>query len=297
MIVRDYLEKQAKERPTKPAILFKEEKITFSQLNTLSNRLANRLLNVGVKKGDRIVLLFQNCPEFCVAYFATLKMGAIAVVLDVRLSPAQLEPIFQETEVTAIITHIRQKVFIDRVLKTVPSLQLIVMTGAEDEDIRDWHSYEEVIRKESSEKILIPLQEEDESLYLYTSGTTGRSRGVVLTNDHLTYFPETLRHAVLMSEQDIYGLVLPISHIAGPCILNLMVECGMTVSLIDEMKPKKILDAVQNHRITYFSGPPSIYQLILNIPNWERYDCSSLRAVSMMGTVVPEQLMKEMGER
>ncbi|HUL37911.1 MAG TPA: long-chain-fatty-acid--CoA ligase [Thermodesulfobacteriota bacterium] len=297
MIVRDYLEKQAKEKPTKPAILFKEKRITFFDLNTLSNRVANRLLNLGVKKGDRIVLLLQNCPEFVVAYFAILKIGAIAVVLDFRLSPAEMEPIFQDAEVSTLITHVRQKPFIDRTIKIVPTLQHIVVTGAEGQEIRSWHSYEEIIEKESSENISIPLQEEDESLYLYTSGTAGRSKGVVLTNDHLTYFPETLRHAVLMSEQDIYGLVLPMSHIAGPCILNLMVECGMTVSVIDEMKPKKILDAVQNHRITYISGPPSIYQLILNIPNWERYDCSSLRAVSMMGTVVPEQLMKEMRER
>ncbi|MGZ3534972.1 MAG: AMP-binding protein, partial [Thermodesulfobacteriota bacterium] len=297
MIVRDYLEKQSRERPAKAAILFKEEKITFSDLNTLSNRVANRLLNIGVKKGDRIVLLLQNSPEFVVAYFAILKIGAIAVILDFRLSPAEMEPIFQDTDVSALITHVRQKPFIDRVIRTVPTLRHIVVTGVEAGDIRNWHSYEEMIEKESSENISIPLQEEDESLYLYTSGTTGKSKGVVLTNDHLTYFPETLLHAVLMSEQDIYGLVLPMSHIAGPCILNLMVECGMTVSVIDEMKPKKILDAVQSHRITYISGPPSIYQLILNIPNPERYDCSSLRAISMMGTVVPEQLMKEVRER
>jgi long-chain acyl-CoA synthetase len=297
MIVRDCLERQAKERPTKPAILFKEEKVTFSDLNILSNRVAHRLLNVGVKKGDRTVLLLQNCPEFVVAYFAILKIGAIAVVLDFRLSPAEMEPIFEETEVTAAITSVRQKVFIDRVLRMVPTLQHIIVTGAKGEDIGDWHSYEEIIEKEFSERISIPLQEEDESLYLYTSGTTGRSKGVVLTNDHLTYFPETLRHAMLMSEQDIYGLVLPMSHIAGPCILNLMVECGLTVSVIDEMKPKKILDAVQNHRITHFSGPPSIFQMILNIPHWERYDCSSLRAIAMMGTVVPKHLMKEFAER
>ncbi|HUL21688.1 MAG TPA: AMP-binding protein [Thermodesulfobacteriota bacterium] len=297
MIVRDDLEKQAQERPTKPAILFKEERITFSDLNTFSNRLANRLLKVGIKKGDRVVLLFQNCPEFCVGYFAILKIGAIAVILDVRLSPAEMEPIFQEAEVSAIITDVRQKVFIDRMLKSVPTLQHIVVAGAESEDIRNWHSYEEIIEKESSGKIPIPLQEEDEALYLYTSGTTGRPKGVVLTNDHLTYFPETIGHAMLISEKDTYGLVLPISHIVGPAVLNLMVKSGMSVSVIDEMKPKKILDAVQNHRITYLPGTPSIFQLILNIPHWERYDCSSLRVISMMGTVVPEQLMKELGER
>jgi fatty-acyl-CoA synthase len=297
MIVRDHLEKQAIERPEKVAILFKNERITFSELNTFSNRLANRLLNVGVKKGDRVVLLFQNCPEFCVAYFAILKIGAIAVLLDFRLSPAEMEPIFREAEVSVIITNVRQKGFIERVLKTVPSLKHIVVTGADGEDITDWHSYEEIIEKESSEKISIPLQEEDESLYLYTSGTTGRSKGVVLTNDHLTYFPETLHHAVLISEQDTQGLVLPVSHIAGPIILNVMVECGMSVSVVDEMKPKKVLEAIQNHRITFFFASPPIFQMILNTPNWERYDCSSLRAIAMMGTVVPEQLMKEFGER
>lgn len=297
MIVRNYLEKQAKERPTKPAILYNEEKIIFSDLNALSNRVANRLLNIGIKKGDRIVLLFQNCPEFCVAYFATLKIGAIAVDLDFRLGPVEMEGIFQDAEISAIITNVGNKVLIDRMLQVVPALQHVVVTGGEGKGFGNWHSYEEIIETESSENISIPLQEEDESLYLYTSGTTGKSKGVVLTNNHLTCFPETLRQAVLMSEQDIYGLVLPVSHIAGPCILNLMLECGMTVSIIDEMKPKKILDAIQNHRITYISGPPSVYQLILNVPHWERYDCSSLRAVSMMGTVVPEQLMKGVRER
>jgi len=297
MIVRDYLYKQAIERPDKTAILFKEEKITFSDLNTMSNRLANRLLNAGVKKGDRVVLLFQNCIEFTISYFAILKIGAVVVVLDFRLSPAEMEPIFQETEVTAVVTSVRQKVFIDRVRKTVPTLQHIVVTGAEGEDIRDWHSYEEIMGRESSERISIPLSEEDESIYLYTSGTTGRSKGVVLTNDHLNYFPETMHHALKCSDMDTFGLVLPISHITGPVVMNLMVESGMTVSLIDEMTPKKILDAIQNHRITITAAVPPIYQLILNVPHWERYDCSSLKMAAMMGTVVPESLMREFGER
>ena len=297
MIVRDHLEKQAVERPNKVAILFKDEKITFSDLNTQSDRLANRLLNAGIKKGDRIVVLFQNCPEFCVAYFAILKIGAIAVVLDFRLSPAEMEPIFQEAEISAIVTSVRQKVFIDRVRKIVPTLQHIVVTGSEGEDIRDWHSYEEIIGKESSERISIPLSEEDESIYLYTSGTTGRSKGVVLTNDHLTYFPETMHHALNCSDEDTFGIVLPISHIAGPVVLNLMAESGMSVSIVDEMTPKKILDAIQNHRISLTCAVPPIFNLILNVPHWERYDCSSLKIAAMMGTVVPESLMKEFAER
>src|SRR5512136_543593 len=263
MIVRDHLEKQAIERPNKTAILLKEEKITFSDLNTLSNRLANRLLNAGVKKGDRVVLLFQNCPEFCAAYFAILKIGGIVVVLDFRLSPAEMEPIFQEAEVTAIITNVRQKVFIDRARRTVPTLRHIVVTGSEGEDIRDWHSYAEIIEKESSERISVPLGEEDESIYIYTSGTTGRSKGVVLTNSHLSYFPETMHHALNCSDADTFGIVLPVSHIVGPVVLDLMAESGMSVSIVDEMTPKKILDAIQSHRISMTCAVPPIFQLIL----------------------------------
>jgi acyl-CoA synthetase (AMP-forming)/AMP-acid ligase II/ABC-type nitrate/sulfonate/bicarbonate transport system permease component len=297
MIVRDHLERQATERPDKVAILFKDERITFSDLDTRSNQLAHRLLNVGVGKGDRVVLLFQNCSEFCVAYFAILKIGAVAVVLDFRLSPAEMEPIFQEAEVSAIVTSARQKVFIDRARTTVPTLQHVVVTGARGEDIRDWHAYEEIIEKESSARITVPLHEEDEALYLYTSGTTGRAKGVVLTNDHLTYFPEAMHHALPISDRDIFGLVLPVSHISGPVVMNLMVESGLAVSIIDEMKPKKVLDAIQHHRITVFHAVPPIFQLILNVPHWERYDCSSLRMVAMMGTVVPEQLMREFSGR
>jgi acyl-CoA synthetase (AMP-forming)/AMP-acid ligase II/ABC-type nitrate/sulfonate/bicarbonate transport system permease component len=297
MIVRDHLEKQAKERPQKVALLFKEERVTFSDLNVMSNRVANRLLGMGIKKGDRIVLLFQNCPEFCVAYFAVLKIGAIAVVLDFRLSPAEMEPIFQEAEVSAIITTVRQKVFIDRVKSTVPTLKQVIVTGGGEEDIRDWDSFEEIVDKESAEKISVPLHEEDEAIYLYTSGTTGRSKGVVLTNDHLTYFPETMRHALKCSDADTFGMILPISHIAGPVVLNLMAESGMSVSIVDEMTPKKILDAIQSHRISITCAVPPIFQLILNVPHWERYDCSSLKIAAMMGTVVPESLMKEFAER
>jgi long-chain acyl-CoA synthetase len=76
-----------------------------------------------------------------------------------------------------------------------------------------------------------------------------------------------------------------------------MVETGLRVSIVDEMKPTKILDAVQNHRVTVFHAVPPTFQLILNVPHWERYDCSTLKLVAMMGTVVPERLMKEFSER
>jgi long-chain acyl-CoA synthetase len=80
-------------------------------------------------------------------------------------------------------------------------------------------------------------------------------------------------------------------------VLNLVAESGMSASIVDEMTPKKFLDAIQYHKITITAAVPPIFQLILNVPRWERYDCSSLKVAAMMGSVVPEQLMKEFGQR
>ena len=186
-----------------------------------------------------------------------------------------MEPVFQEAGISAIITTVRQKVFIDRVRTSSLSLKQVILAGTGDKDTGDWNSYEEIIRNGSSETISIPLSEEDEALYLYTSGTTGRAKGVILTHDHLTYFPESIHHALPCSDADVFGLVLPISHIIGPVVLNLMVESGMSISIVDEMTPKKILDAIQRHGITISAAVPPIFQLILNVPRWERYDCST----------------------
>ncbi|MBW1644558.1 MAG: AMP-binding protein, partial [Deltaproteobacteria bacterium] len=87
--------------------------------------------------------------------------------------------------------------------------------------------------------------------------------------------------------------VLPMSHISGPVVLNLLVDMGHTIIIIDEIRPKKILEEVQRNKIDYFHAVPPIFQMLLNLPSRDRYDLSSLRFVAMMGTVVAEELMED----
>ena len=117
MIVGKYLQRQALERPDKVAIICNEVQMTFSDINLKTNRLANWLLAQGLKKGGRAVMLLPNCAEFAVVYFALMKIGIVAVILDVRLSPAEMAPIFDETEAKVIITHAKQKTFALRMLR------------------------------------------------------------------------------------------------------------------------------------------------------------------------------------
>lgn len=292
MIVGDYLQRQAEERPNKVAVICNEVRLTFSELNLQASRLANRLLELGLKKGDRAVMLLPNCAEFAVVYFALMKIGVIAVIVDFRLSPPEMEPIFQETEAKALITNYKQKAFAARIRSNTESLQHIVIIGG-DESWQGYECYEKIITEGDSAELLVPIEQENEALYLYTSGTTARSKGVILNYDHLSYFPETMRAFEPTSDQDVYACVLPMSHISGPIVLNFMVDVGLTLVIIDEIRPKKILEEVQRHKIVFFHAVPPIFQMILNLPSRDRYDLSSLRYVAMMGTVVSEELMEE----
>ena len=131
MIVGKYLQRQALERPDKVAIICNEVQMTFSDINLKTNRLANWLLAQGLKKGDRAVMLLPNCAEFAVVYFALMKIGVIAVILDVRLSPAEMAPIFDETGAKVIITHAKQKTFALRMLREKKDLGFVVFLGDE----------------------------------------------------------------------------------------------------------------------------------------------------------------------
>ncbi len=291
MIVGKYLERQAKQRPDKVAIICNEMQLTYSELNLRANIMANWLLAQGVKKGERAVMLLPNCAEFAVVYFALMKIGAVAVILDFRLNAAEMAPIFDETEAKFLITHNKQKTFALRMLREKKDLRFVVFLGDEGgtkEKEEGVYHYERIVKKGDKKEPNVPLREEDEALYLYTSGTTGKPKGVILTYDHLTYFPESMKAMQALSEHDVQGAVLPMSHISGPIVLNLTVEIGHTLVIIDEIRPKKILEEVQRNRINYFHAVPPIYKMILNLPSRERYDLSSLRSVAMMGTVVAE---------
>src|SRR4030042_6734598 len=134
MIVGKYLERQAQQIPDKVALICNDVQLTFAEINLQANRLANWLLAQGGKKGDRAVMLMPNCAEFAVVYFALMKIGVIAVILDFRLSPSEMAPIFDETGARLLITHTKQKTFAMRMLREKKSVRHLIFLG--DEDIK-----------------------------------------------------------------------------------------------------------------------------------------------------------------
>ncbi len=288
MDVGKVLRETAERIPHKTAVIFKDEEITFAQLDHMATRLANKLKTFNVGGGDPVAIVLPNSPQWVVSYFAVMRLGAIAVPLDFRFKGEELISILTDASVRVVITSdLYPEV---TVFSKVDSISNVIITGGKGTD--PFTSYEDVIEDESlSSEVSEVVMDEQEALYLYTSGTTGKPKGVVLTFSNLDLFPEGMNGVLGTREEDILGCLLPMSHISGPIICNEFVIRGSSLFIFDQLRPDKILSAVEKHRVTYFHSVPPIFEAILHVPHKERFDVGSLRFVAMMGTSVPVDLL------
>jgi long-chain acyl-CoA synthetase len=136
------------------------------------------------------------------------------------------------------------------------------------------------------------LQPEDDALILYTSGTTGEPKGVVLSYVNLLQFPRSMAAVCGTDERTVLGCILPMSHISGPIYCNEIADKGSTMVIFEQINPVQLLEGIQKHHITLFHGVPIIFQLVLGLPHLKTFDLKSIEIAGMMGTTVPLSLMR-----
>jgi len=290
MNVGQLLSDRAARVPGKTAVIFKDEKITYADLELMANRLANKLRVCGVDRDDRVAIVLPNSVQWIVSYLGVMKLGAVAVPLDFRLKDEELVPIFKDAQVKTVITSAHYPSY--RMFGGLEGIETVIVAGGQGAD--GCLSYEAVVADASlSAAIRADVAEEDDALYLYTSGTTGKPKGVVLSFANLDLFPEAMGEILKLSADVIMGCLLPMSHITGPILCNELLVRGSTLFIFDQLRPDKILAAVEKYRVSYFHSVPPIFEALINVPHRERFDVSSLRFVAMMGTSVPLPLMQQ----
>jgi long-chain acyl-CoA synthetase len=275
----------ARRLPDKPALVFKEEALSFGALDKQVSALAANLRKEGIAPGDRVGVLLPNSIAFALVYYATQRAGAVTVVLDARLKGKELAGVLRDADLKLLVTH--QKLAADAreamgESKTVP-LWIAEGEGAE--------SFE---RRLAGGGDFAPAARApgDDALILYTSGTTGEPKGVVLTAVNLAQFPRVMTTMHKTSADTIWGCILPMSHISGPIYLNEIVDKGSRMVIFDQFNPVTLLEGIQKHRVTVFHGVPIIFQLVLGLPHAKTFDTASLELAGMMGTTVPLALMR-----
>jgi long-chain acyl-CoA synthetase len=281
----ELLAKMAERQPQKTALIAKDEELTFGALNERVHALAAHLQQEGIRQGDRVGVLLPNSTAIPLSYYSTQKIGAVTVILDARLKGKELEGVLKDADLKLLVVHHQLYPEVEEVFKSMNAVPVWVV-GGEGE-----RAFEKRFAK-AGEIALPSLNADDDALILYTSGTTGEPKGVVLTYGNLTQYPMVMREYGITDASTIRGCILPMSHIVGPVVCNELVERGYTLVIFDQINPITLLEGIQKYRVNVFESVPIVFQLLLGVKNLASYDTSSMKIAAMMGTSIPLPLLR-----
>lgn len=295
----------AKKYGDRTAFFFDGEEQSFDEFKERTNKVANALVNIGVEPEDRVCLHLPNTPQFPEAYFGIIKAGAVAVPLNLRMPPKTLVYVVNNADAETIVgSDLRTEVSSPRGAKELAKdsgVKRLLLPGESGDGIID---YSNLVNQASPEFDLIPRDFEDTAVQLYTSGTTGRPKGVLLTHKNLLSTIETFSEVIKMAAdflgadtEDpgawVRGLqVLPLYHVygltAGLC--NIIYSGGSMV-LQPEPDAELILRNIERHKCNLMMAVPAILRMMLSEyeKKPEEYDLSSLFLITCAAAPLDEE--------
>jgi len=282
----ELLQRTAERHPEKTAIITKEEELTFAALNQRVCALAAQLQQEGVKQGDRVGVLLPNCAAIPLSYYATQKIGAVTVILDARLRGKELQGVLNDADIKLLIVNEPLLAEAQEAFAADQRLPVWVVGGA------GARSFEDRYATPATATPVAAIGPDDDALILYTSGTTGDPKGVVLTYQNLAQYPRVMAETQITGFSSVRGCILPMSHIVGPIVCNDLAEKGFTLVIFDQINPIALLEGIRKHRVTVFESVPIVFQLLLGVRNLASYDTSSVKIAAMMGTTIPVPLLR-----
>jgi len=256
----------------KPAIIFKEKKISFFDLKANVLALARGLRVRGAGRGQKIVLYLPNCPEYVYSYLSSFLLGAVVIPLDYMLKTDELMACLSHSEAEFVIALPKPEIDWDAIKKSVPSLKTIISLGTDFEGLFQPGDF----KAEA-------VAETEPALIMYTSGTTGQPKGILLNYKHLQGSPQAMKHFVDLSERDVKLCAIPLSHIGGFIYIQNCIIFGISLVLMDRFHPLEFLKYVQEHKVTCFHIVPPMYTALLTLKHIDQFDLSSLRWVVVFG--------------
>lgn len=280
MDVVKLLEDKAKIFPDKPAIIFNEQIITFEKLREISARLANSLMKLDIKKGDKVALYLPNCPEYIYSYLASWCCGAVAVPLDFMLTEEELVSCLSHSEAKVLIAQSKTNISLSNLKEKYPLLKEIIIS---QKKIEPNLSFEELLAQGIDKRPEIKIQDKDYAIIFYTSGTTGKPKGVLVNYLQLEAPPKAMTHFVDFREKDVTLCALPFSHLGGLVYIQNCIWFGITVILMGHFIPLEFLKNIQRYGVSCFWLVPSMYYAILQLKEFESFDLSSLRWLVTFG--------------
>ena len=274
--------------PERGCIVFDGKRWTYAQINDRTNQLANALAKKGVEKEDRIGLLHVNCNQYIEAYFAAAKLGAIFVPLNFRAKADELAYMIGHAEVKVLFVGERYLDLVNSIRPQLPTVKEYISIEGIGQLL-----YEDLIRSAPSDETSSDIGDEDITILMYTSGTTGRPKGVPLRhNAFVTYVLDNVEPASPEIEERNL-LTVPLYHVAGIQAMLAAIYGGRTLVLMRQFEVKEWMEAIQRERATRAMLVPTMLKRVIDDPDFSKYDLSSLKVITYGAAPMPFEVIRK----
>lgn len=285
--------------PDKEALVFGGQRLTYRQLSEQVNRLAAALLDLGIRKGDKVAVDLPNWLEFVYAYFAILRIGAVIVLVNPRYRETELRHILRDSDAVAIIlpVHFDQLDYLPLIQKLrpdLPDLRHVIAVGAKNYSDANVFRFDQLMTQASDRPIaeaeIDPAQ--DLAFLMYTSGTTGKPKGAMITHANFVSTTQIAVQPFQVSRVDVFLVVVPITHIIGLFCFNSAMFNHAKAILVDVFKAEPVAQLIEREKVTAQYAVPTVFTL--ELAQADRYDISSLRTGLIAGASVPAELLRRL---
>ncbi len=285
------LSSPAERYPDKVAIQFEGQKITYRQIDERINRLANGLIDLGLKKGDRVAAILYNSPRAVEVRFALMKAGLCLVPINIRQSWEENAYIINHSESNLLILDDDYLDPWEKMKGSCPGIRRVVVAG---EGSQEFLSYEKVIQDSDPREPEVMVALDDLERIAYTSGTTGRPKGVMKTigNDLARLRNDFLNQDCLIDEKDIMLNVAPLTHAARVPFLKYYLKGACNI-ILRRFQEEEVLQTIQRERVTAAMFVPTMIVRLVLYPKIREYDTRSLRQITFGQAPIPVERFKQ----
>lgn len=294
--VHRLLEDRAAGMPQGTAVTMMGTPVTYEELNARANRFAQALLDWGLKKGDRVALVLANSPSFLSCQFGVLKAGGIVVAINPLYTGRELAHVLGDSGARLAVVL---SLFVDNVVRiqgqtSLEKLVALPIPGLEIPLPGEITLLEEFTAGKPEVNLNLKIETNDAALILYTGGTTGISKGAVL--HHLSQVYSSFMLASLdpdlKEQEDSFLLVNPLFHIMGNAIMTFCLHAGLPIHLVAQYDPGMVLQTIHEARPKWFPGVPTMFIGVMNHPDVNKYDLTSIRYCISCAAPFPVEAME-----